>query len=173
MLKVAFDIGGVISKYPGLFRKWVQMHVVTPYILTDMSPLSRVKKTLEDNYINFPEGNILLADYEKYGEMCKAVVCEEQGIDILIDDHVGYLAIPGSPLIRLLVMPDPALPYFAKDWKDDRNTGTEGRFPAGGKRPPELRQGVKREATEAATEAGSYSNRRIALLTQRRNLNEQ
>lgn len=51
---------------------------------------------------------------------------------MLIDDFPGYVATPGSPPVRLLMMPDPGEPYYHDDWRTD---GSEGDF--GRRRKPE------------------------------------
>lgn len=125
LLRIAFDIGGVISKYPEIFQKLLTqlsfgdyIEDVELYIITDMHPLDKVKETL---YINgfagyFNENRILVADYAKHGEAAKAVLCKEHKIDIFIDDFIGYVADPGAT-IRLLIMPDSKLPYWSDSWK--------------------------------------------------------
>jgi hypothetical protein len=55
---------------------------------------------------------ILIADFQKHGERCKAVLIKEYGIDVLIDDHPGYCAESGC--ISQFVWPDPHVPYEAE-----------------------------------------------------------
>jgi len=52
--------------------------------------------------------------------------CKELGIDILIDDFIGYVAVEGAP-VRLLVMPDATKPYYDPNWKTDGSEGDFGR----------------------------------------------
>jgi hypothetical protein len=116
-MKFAFDIGGVISKEPDRFRRliadlWKADHDI--FILTDMHPYGKVAETLELNQIQYDE--ILVANYEKYGEMCKDVLLREHSIDFFFDDFIGYVAGTGAP-IRLLMMPDATKPYWHDDWK--------------------------------------------------------
>lgn len=126
MLRIGFDVGGVISKYPEKFYELLAAldfcaghgAPIELYILTDMHPLDKVKETLKLNNLLqfFTNEEILIADYEKYGEAAKAVLCREHKIDIFIDDFIGYVADPGAT-IRLLLMPDSTKPYWADSWK--------------------------------------------------------
>ena len=90
-----------------------------------MKPHEKAVAFCHDNGFYVRAENIISADYETHGENCKAVACEQLGIDILIDDFPGYVAQIGSPRVRLLVMPDPSQPYYHDDWKTD---GSEGEF---------------------------------------------
>ena len=134
-MKIAFDIGGVISKYPDVFRNlinvldqhWADLGV---YIITDMHNKDEVIKILKDNHIIVDEDKVYCADYEKYGELCKAVLLKQLSIDIFVDDFVGYTSWDsslGEAPIRLLVMPDPFKPYWHKDWKTNDKSGFCGR----------------------------------------------
>lgn len=155
-LKIAFDVGGVISKYPEEFFVLVevlmrgsdalavlsgQKDIIEVHVISDMHPRQKISDMLRRNGWNVPYDRVHSADYKAHGESCKAVLCKELGIDILVDDFIGYVATPGSPLVRLLVMPDPALPYYADSWETDGSEGDFGRRknPAGSKRPPEDR----------------------------------
>jgi hypothetical protein len=121
-MRFAFDIGGTFSKYPKPFRHMVATlqanHDI--FIITDMPERTKVVELLDRNELRWyvPDANILLADYATYGEACKAVLLREHSIDVLVDDHMGYLAWPWptpAPL-RLLVMPDPRRPYCCPSW---------------------------------------------------------
>src|SRR5438552_1728563 len=116
-IKIAFDIGGVISKYPDIFRtllrvvdagsyefeSWFGMCEV--HIISDMYPLDKLLTVLRDNGFDFINPSCVhSADFAKHGERCKAVLCEELGIDLLIDDHPGY--VTDGKHVRLLVMPN-------------------------------------------------------------------
>lgn len=131
-MKIAFDIGGVLSKYPT--QMWDLIATLTRhdqheiFVITDQHPKDEVIRILEDNkflmWINDRHliscENIHSADYEKHGNMCKAVLCKELGIDIFIDDFLGYLdwdSRLGEAPIRLLVMPDNFKPYWADEWQ--------------------------------------------------------
>ena len=141
MIKIAFDIGGVLSKYPKEFKQIIKcLHMgnldnlrfsteelVEIHIISDIKPKEKATKFVHDNGFAIPYNRIHVADYEKYGENCKAVLCEELGIDIMIDDHMGYLNEPGKPPVRLLVMPDQYKPYYHDSWKTDGSEGDFGR----------------------------------------------
>jgi hypothetical protein len=143
VLRVGFDLGGVVTKYPEQFRPLLEILFHNPkvevFIVTDMRE-DKARDMLHLNRMDWLVGRVVSADYDRHGENCKAVLCQSLKIDILIDDHMGYLAIVGRPPVRLFVMPDPSLPYYEPDWKTD---GSEGRFgrrnPPGSKRPPEDR----------------------------------
>lgn len=126
-MKIAFDIGGVVSKYPREFYRllsalwFVGGHEL--HIITDMHDKEDVIKQLIDNgfdYILIPSENIHCADYAQYGELCKAVLLRDLKIDMFYDDFLGYTTWPphfGPAPIRLLVMPDPYRPYWSPEWK--------------------------------------------------------
>jgi hypothetical protein len=129
-MRVAFDVGGVISKYPDLIKELInKLHLggAEIHVISDMHDAKKIVKTLLDNGVVVPEAQVHSAYYAKYGEACKAILCEELKIDILIDDFIGYVAAgPGAP-IRLLVMPDATKPYYADSWKTDGSEGDFGR----------------------------------------------
>lgn len=129
-LRVAFDVGGVLSKFPEIFRRL--LHGLGPtveiYVISDMSPRQAIVDALARNGLGWvPSGHIVSADYARLGETCKAEACKELEIDILIDDFMGYVSIPGAPLVRLLVMPDASLDYYATTWQTDGSEGSFGR----------------------------------------------
>lgn len=129
-MKIAIDIGGVISKYPKQFRNFVEGCTgssIDIYIISDMHDTEKIYDMLVKNDILVDREKIFSADYNRYGEGCKAELCRELGIDILIDDFVGYVSLPGMPPVRLLVMPDAALPYYHEKWKTDGSEGDFGR----------------------------------------------
>jgi hypothetical protein len=116
-VKIAFDIGGVLSKYPGQFRQLMRALIQaghSVHIITDM-PLDDARQVLRDNGFDFiPPENIHAADYSRYGENCKAALLKELGIEMHFDDHIGYIA--EAPAIGLLVMPRPNRPYNSPEW---------------------------------------------------------
>lgn len=143
-LRIGVDIGGVVSKFPGVFKPLlIALHfaaAVEVWFVSDMHPVQKIVDMLNMNGVPFFPERVRSADYKTHGEMCKAIVCEREGIDILIDDFPGYVATVGKPPVRLLVMPDPREPYYADDWKTDGSEGNFGRRnPPGSKRPPEDR----------------------------------
>lgn len=128
-MRIAFDIGGVISKYPDKFKALFWDYFINKdypdniYIITDMHPRDKVVKTLHDNGFEYiHEQHIYCSDYEKYGSLCKAVLLRDLKIDIFIDDFDGYLQWDssfGPQPILLKVMPDGFKPYWHPDWKCD------------------------------------------------------
>lgn len=124
-LRIAFDIGGVLSKYPAHFRTlcYNLQGKVDQFVLTDMHDKADVCAMLRKNGFYefiFPDENIYTADYATHGEMCKAVLLKELKIDIFIDDFIGYTQWDsqlGDAPIRLLVQPDAFKPYWDEQWK--------------------------------------------------------
>lgn len=125
-MKIAFDIGGVLSKYGAirdLYCTLMQTGVQT-FVISDMHPVGKIVAMMKLNHLPFAD-NVYSADYSAHGENCKKVLCEQLGIDILIDDFIGYVA--QGKHVRLLVMPDPNEPYYSDDWKTDGSEGDFGR----------------------------------------------
>lgn len=124
-LRVGLDIGGAASKYPDVFRRLaaaLEAGGAEAWAISDMER-EKALDMLRRNGIPVPQERVVQADYAEHGERCKQVVCERLGIDIMVDDHAGYLASGGH--VRLLVMPDPDRPYYADEWRTD---GAEGGF---------------------------------------------
>lgn len=122
-MRIAIDIGGVLSKYPWEIKSIIKAmsdagHIV--YLLTDMDRGS-ASLVLEENQIVphlVKSDAVLCADFHRHGEAAKAVVVREQMIDVLIDDHPGYLVWPWDSMapLRLAVMPDPRRAYNSNSW---------------------------------------------------------
>lgn len=128
IMKIGIDIGGVISKYPDLFRKLINTlngTDITIYIVSDMHDHTKMVHMLAINGINIPSERVISANYAEYGEHCKTKVCDELGLDVLIDDFIGYLA--NGKHVRLLVMPNGDEPYYHDSWKTDGSEGDFGR----------------------------------------------
>jgi hypothetical protein len=131
-MKIAFDVGGVLSKYPNQLIPLLDVlhhhgnaQGVEVWIISDMHPEDKIIDMLELNAVPFYKHRVRSADYARHGEKCKAVLCKELGIGLLIDDFPGYLA-DGSH-VRLLVMPNTSEPYYHDDWKTDGSEGNFGR----------------------------------------------
>lgn len=127
-LRISFDIGGVLSKYPHLFRPMVealQKGGAEVFVLTDMTDREKAIKMVRENGYNIPVGRILNARYDDHGEDCKAVVIEEHDIDIHVDDFPGYCA--HTKALSLFTWPNPELPYYHDDFKTDGSEGDFGR----------------------------------------------
>ena len=131
-MRIAFDVGGVLSKYPHTLKPLlalIHQHGFTSnveaWIISDMHPEQKIIDMLQLNEVHFLMHRVRSADYATHGENCKAVLCKELGIDILIDDFPGYVA--SGEHMRLMVMPAPTEPYFHDDWKTDGSEGSFGR----------------------------------------------
>jgi hypothetical protein len=127
-LRISFDIGGVLSKYPAIFRPMVaalQKGGAEVYVLTDMHPHEKSVKMVQENGYDIPAERILNADYKEHGEDCKAVVIEEHSIDVHVDDFPGYCA--HTKALSLFTWPNPEMPYYHDDFKTDGSEGDFGR----------------------------------------------
>jgi hypothetical protein len=130
MIRVAVDIGGVLSKNPSIWRPILRAlqfdESIELWILTDMYDPDATYRMLCQNGFGFiPRSHVLNSDFEQYGEACKAVLCRKYRIDVMIDDFPAYVA-EGAP-VRLLCMPDIREPYYHDDWKSDGLHGDFGR----------------------------------------------
>jgi len=130
MIKIGIDIGGVISKYPDVFRSLINKFQTEPagckvYIISDMHDVDAMYRMLRANDISVDKSQIFSADYATYGEYCKTKLCQDLGVDILFDDFIGYVA--EGDFVRLLVMPNAKLPYYSDSWKTDGSEGDFGR----------------------------------------------
>ena len=141
MLRIAFDIGGVISKYPEKFRELCRaLHIASSslrcdmidlHVITDMHDREKTLWLLKENGFEFiPEANVHNSDYEQYGNMCKAVLLKELKIDIFFDDFGAYTdwdSQLGEAPIRMLVQPDNFKPYWSDTWKTPPEDSDFGR----------------------------------------------
>lgn len=128
MWRVAFDIGGVLSKYPDFFRAVIESFTesgIECHVITDMHIRLDTLNMLKENGIDIPDERVHNSDYEQYGEACKAMVMKEYKIDVLFDDFMGYLIWPFEEKapIRFLTMPDATRPYWHEKWKAEGNFG--------------------------------------------------
>lgn len=127
-MKIGFDVGGVLSKYPQVFGPLIQVLErggAEVFVISDMHPAEKILDMLRRNNINVPPERVISANYKELQELCKTKACEELGIDILIDDFIGYVA--AGKHIRLLVMPNPEEPYYHDSWQTDGSEGDFGR----------------------------------------------
>ena len=111
-MKLAFDIGGVLGKYPDAFLPMIsalQVGGAEVFVLTDILEMKVAQEKLNKYGYSFAPDHILCADFERYGERCKSVLIKEHSIDVLVDDHPGYCVDSGC--ISLFVWPDPYKPY--------------------------------------------------------------
>jgi hypothetical protein len=122
-MKISFDIGGVLSKHPKIFKEILTAlsAVAEIHVITDMHEHSEVVEQLKDNGFGMiPSERVHCADYKKYGELCKSILVKELGIDLHCDDFAGYLQWDsqlGPAPLRLMLMPDGFKPYWHEDWK--------------------------------------------------------
>ncbi len=124
-MRIAFDIGGVLSKYPNEFLVMMEDMSTGPwveiFVITDMHDKPAVLKQLKENGFGFiEEKNVYCADYDKHGELCKAVLLRDLKIDMFFDDFIGYTQWPsefGRAPVRCLIMPDGFRPYWHPSWK--------------------------------------------------------
>lgn len=127
-IRVALDIGGVISKYPDEVRALAEAIVAgggEVHVITDMHDREDVIGQLDANSFGFiAPDRVHCADYATHGEGCKAELLASLGIDVLLDDFVGYVAIPGCP-VRCLVMPDAERPYWHPTWNAGKAEGSD------------------------------------------------
>ena len=136
-MKIGIDIGGVISKYPKVFKSLIKTFqekygTENIYIITDQHPKEYVLASLRMNGIGFDGMEerfqlVRCADYDKYCNMCKAILIKELELDIYIDDFDGYLqwdSTLGPQPLLLKVMPDAYKPYWHETW----NTEGESSF---------------------------------------------
>ena len=127
-MRIAFDIGGVLSKYPHVFRPMVDALVkggAEVYVITDMHDHAQSVRFVRGNGYDIADDHILNSDYKEHGERCKEVVIEKYGIDVLIDDFPGYVA--HTKCVNLFVWPNPDLPYYHDDFVTDGSEGDFGR----------------------------------------------
>jgi hypothetical protein len=103
----------------------MQAPAVEVYVISDMHDVGKMHHMLIDNGLFIDKDKVHSANYKEHGEFCKTHLCKQLGIDILIDDFIGYLA--EGDFIRMLVMPDAKQPYYADSWKTDGSEGDFGR----------------------------------------------
>lgn len=131
-LRVAFDIGGVLSKRPDVFRPLVaalQAGGVEVFVVTDMPDHEQSVRLVRDNGYAIPAANILNSDYTAYGETCKAEIVKAHNLHLLVDDFPGYASAVATETdaVSLFTWPDPRRPYYADDFKTDGKEGDFGR----------------------------------------------
>jgi len=126
-MRIGFDIGGVLSKYPEVFKPLVEVltrsSTVEVFVITDMCDHPQSVNFVQENGYNISADHILNADYSGEGELCKAKLIKKYNIDLFIDDFPGYCN--NTECVNLFVWPNPFRPYYSPDFKTD---GTEGDF---------------------------------------------
>ena len=110
-MKISFDLGGVVTKYPKIFvaiiKALQKSEEIEVFILSDMK-LKKSKAILDKVGLEFSDENVFSADWERYGEECKAIIIRKEQIDLHIDDLPSYCQ---SSAISLMVWPNNQLPY--------------------------------------------------------------
>lgn len=131
IVRVGFDVGGVLSKYPEILGPIVAALNASPrvevHVLSDMFPHAKILDTLVRNGIEVPPERVHSCSYNEHQDLCKAFKARELGLDVLLDDFPGYVGTVGAPALRLLAMPDPERPYYADAWQTDGSEGDFGR----------------------------------------------
>lgn len=119
-MKIAFDIGGVISKYPEKMRELIIALIcggIDVHIITDMPKTASDRLMIENGFHRvIGLDKVHNANWALHQDQCKAELCKELGIDILVDDRPDYCA--GLDCIGFVVSPRPKLTYNAATWKD-------------------------------------------------------
>lgn len=122
VIKIGFDIGGVLSKYPEVFRPLLEALNAHPafevHVLTDVPP-PRAVALVQRNGYNVPVERIHSCDLKTHGHNCKAKKTEELGIDVMFDDHLPYLGNMGK--LRFHVLPENTRPFFAPGMDECRD----------------------------------------------------
>lgn len=134
-LKIAFDIGGVISRYPEKMKDLMEiLHRGGAEVLiaTDMNQADAIACCRENGLMEYvghkriPKTDdlehdwsvrqswVVSADWSRHGDLCKSEAMEEYEIDILIDDRPDYVA--SGDFIGLVLSPRPDVPYYAPGW---------------------------------------------------------
>lgn len=116
-MRVAFDIGGTISRYPNEMKAMMIAFMaggVEVHIMTDINPKDATKLIIANGLDFVPANHVHSCDWSTYGDLCKTQMMEQLGIDVLIDDRPDYCA--AGNFIGLVVSPRPAVPYYHKSW---------------------------------------------------------
>lgn len=127
-VRIAFDVGGVLSKRPEIFVPLIDALTrggAEVFVISDMHPVEKIVEMLPLNGIELPAGRIISADYATHVELCKTRAAEAIELDILIDDFPAYLA--EGQHVRLMMMPDVSRPYYSPAWRTDGSEGDFGR----------------------------------------------
>jgi hypothetical protein len=78
LIKVAFDVGGVLSKRPEVFIPILlaleASEEVEVFVVSDMHPQEKIIDMLCRNGIRLDPSRVISSDYDKHGELCKTVV---------------------------------------------------------------------------------------------------
>jgi hypothetical protein len=124
-MKIGIDVGGVSTKFPLELISICNSMILTGHdvlFITDREDIDVVYCELSSTGFSVYKEQVIFADYKKYGDACKSVIIREMSVDIMIDDHPGYLAWPWpepAPL-RLQACPDQRRPYYSPLWASSK-----------------------------------------------------
>jgi len=113
-MRISFDIGGVLSKYPDTFRDLIatlRRGGAEVFVITDIPDRETARSLVIDNGFAVPAEHVLCADYAAHGDRCKEELIRRLQIDMHFDDYAGYAAAASRACVSLLVWPDPDKPY--------------------------------------------------------------
>lgn len=117
-LRVSFDIGGVITRYPRQVRAlmWALIHGgVEVFVLTDMARETAVALLRQNGFPFVGEDHVIGADWNAHEDRCKDVEMRRLRIDVHFDDFAPY-CVTSDDTMTLMVWPKPSLPYNAAEW---------------------------------------------------------
>lgn len=118
VLRVGFDIGGVISRYPVEMKAIMWALVLGGaeiYIVTDMNPTDAAAACRENDLDTIvPADHIISANWSDHGDLCKTKVIERLKLDFMLDDRADYCA--AGDFIGFVLSPRPHVPYYHKTW---------------------------------------------------------
>lgn len=121
-MKIAFDIGGWISRYPDLTREMMaclERGGAEVIVMTDMPcDTSHTVLAMNDFIATVHFSSVVNVDWNLHKERSKAEACREHGVDLLIDDYAPYCV--GDGFAALMVWPKHEHPYDAAEWIKER-----------------------------------------------------
>ena len=116
-MRVAFDIGGLISRYPEQMKTLMQALIrggIEVHIMTDMNPKDAMNAVLENGITFVDPRHVHSCDWSQHGDLCKTEMMAKMGIDVLIDDRPDYCA--SGDFIGLVLSPRAHVPYYHPTW---------------------------------------------------------
>jgi hypothetical protein len=118
-MRISFDIGGVISRYPKQMKMliWALLQsCIDVYVVTDM-PWPTARELLNSNGFDcIDDDHLKSADWNTHGDRCKAMLLKQLAIDIHFDDYPAY-CVTDCDTIGMFVWPVPSKPFSAPGWK--------------------------------------------------------
>lgn len=117
-MRVAFDIGGLISRYPKEMKRLMEALSdggVEVHIVTDMNAGDAWNACVNNGLdLLVDPRRVHSCDWSQHGDLCKTEMMERMGIDILIDDRPDYCA--SGKFIGLVLSPRPHIDYYHRSW---------------------------------------------------------